>query len=469
MDQLVEQIANLLPSTDEGTKKELEKQVIAIKKISDSVLDEWLRFEESMVSKIGVHFPHVLKQPMFDDLQGMLVPELPLVKESKQPIQGISDSAPITKEEFYKAKGYFDLGLYQDSYTLLNEIIKKDPDYEFARLYLAYSAFFISQKEIAMHHLNLLKSSTANTKIRAVCNNALGILHFDEMKYENATRFFKEALKEDQNLFVSYYNLGMTHYMEGSYREAIQMWETYLSLTHDPDLEVVFHLSNCYLRLGQYTTALEIVKSLLPQNQNQTFLQLGKFFEDAKQYEEASLCYENILKLNPGNSEAIHGLAWNRWLINNQDSQCILLLKKALSLDKDNTNIFFSLAWIYFHQNNIPAAKKITDWLSKNEEASPLIITLTLLIALRQDDKILVEAQIQQLQDQKDLKSRALGELFSGKLKLTQSHFQEAIDSFKRSIRNNPQLKESYILQGVAHYLSHENEKAVSLLKKAQT
>lgn len=471
MGQMVDQIAKHLPTSNDQIKKELEQRVEALKEMSDMILDEWIQFEEKMSEKIGHHFPTILIQSTIKDFENYLnMDKTSSDNLSTEKIDNkIIGNITVAKEEFYKGKGYFDLGLFNKSYDIFKQIILEDPDYEFARLYFAYSALFSENKEEALHHFSLLVKSSANSKIRAVCLNAMGIIHFEELLYEGANRYFEQAIKEDHNLHVAYYNLGMTLYTEGNYKEAIQKWETYLELTHDPDVDLIFYLSNSYLRLGQYSAAMDIVRIMLPQNHEQILLQLGKFFEDVDQFEDAIKCYKSIVSQNPVNSEALHGIGWNQWLLNNDDEQIVPLLKKALSLDKDNQNIHFSLAWIYFHQNNIEEAEKTTLWLLQKNNHSPLAISLSFLLALQKGDQRLAEERIQLLQEEKDQRNRALAEMFMGKLKLKQNLLLEALESFKKSVWNNPQLKENYVLQGFAYYLSQDNERAEAILKKQQS
>ncbi len=450
MGQKVEEIASLLPTNDLKVKQQLEGQVEAIKQISDTILDEWIQFEEKMQLKIGGHFPDIFTPSTITETTA---------------IQTMTHAGG-EKEDFYKAKGYYDLGLYKKSYSILSEFVFKEPDHEFARLYLAYSAHLSEMKEEALQHFSLLRSSSINSKIRAVCCNSIGIILFDELQYEGANRFFSQAIQEDKNLFVAHYNLGMSYYIEGNYKEAIKAWETYLELTHDHDLDLILYLSNSYLRLGQYSMAMEIVQIMLPQNDEKVLLQLGKFFEDAMQYDEAIDCYRNLQKQNPKQIEGLHGLGWNLWLLNQSNDQSIAILKKALCLDSGNLNILFSLAWMYFHLNKIEDSEKVIQYILDKDNKSPLAVSLSLLIALHKGDQLLVEERIKQLQEQKDQRNRALGEMFMGKLKLRQNRLQDALDSFKRSVRNNPHLRESYLLQGFVYFINHEYEMAEKYFKK---
>lgn len=387
---------------------------------------------------------------------------LPIHKTNATPTNAEQDEA------FIKAKGYFDLGMYAQSYIILQELSLKHTDNEMVCLYLAYSAFFTDRREEAVHHFTLLKSSAVHSQIRAICFNAIGIINFDEHQYDHARRAFSQALKEDANLFAAYYNLGMVHYVEGNYKEAITEWENYLQLTKDEDLELFLYLSSCYLKLGQYALAMDIVQRMIPQNHEQVLLQLGKFYEDINKHEEAIACYKNLLKQNPKHCEALHGIGWNQWLIHAENEQSIPLLKKALSIQQDNTNIAFSLAWIYFHKGLTVQSEKINQWLLSLDPSSPVGTALAVLIAMRKGDNQHAEAEISLLREQKEIRNRALGDLLFGKLKLQQHVINEAIEAFSRSAHSNPHLQDSYLMQGIAYYLNNEIEKASIVLKKQQ-
>lgn len=452
INQMVDQIAARLPIHSNEERAQIEKQVLELKKLGDTILDEWINFEEGMIDKIGPYFPALLNDSVLTEFQSQTAH--PDIKEREE--------IPA----FFKAKGYFDLGIYQESYPLLKEVVHQEPDHEFARLYFAYSAIFLGKKEEAVKHFTLLEKTTSSPKVRAVCLNALGILNFDDGKFETAGTFFEQAIEWDHGLFVAYYNLGMVCFAQRRFNEAIQHWEEYLILTHDHDLELIFNLSNAYLKLGQYQKTIQLWKKHASENQEQILFQLGHFFEDAHQYEEAIACYKNILMRKPNEAEALHGYGWNLWLHTNDPDMALPLLKKALSLEPHNLNFAFSLSWIYFHLNYTDEVERAVNWILQQDDRFPLALSLSFLISVKKGDLKRAEEWTEKLREQKPDHHRALGELFLGRLRLTQNHLQEAIQSFRRSVWNNPHLRESYLLQGLAYYLNQEIEKAEEIWKK---
>lgn len=457
LSKMVEQIADRLPSANEHLLEKLESEVHAIRKISDSVLTEWLKFEQDMTDKIGKHFPKQFSTSTFFDFMQMTEAEIN-GKGNLDHSQSLDEDA-----HYLQAKGYFDLGLYKKSFSLLMPYIASHPDNEIARLYFAYSAFYSENREEAIRHFQLLKVSSTNAFIRAVSYNALGIIQFDEMQYSAAKRSFAHAMKEDNTLYSAYYNLGMAFHIAGDYKQAIRVWEQYMELTHDHELELLFFLSNCYLKLGNHQSASSVIQLLVPHHHEQSLALLGKFFEETKQHSEAIKCYRKLLELNASHSEAYHGLGWNTWLADESNEEAIPLLKKALSLQTDNLNVVFSLAWIYFHKKQYEDSNRTNQWLLTHDPDSPVANSLAFLLAIQHNDLEKGKKYSVLLQEHQDTRTRALGELLAGKLQLQQFQLREAISSFKRSIRQNPSLKESHLMKNLEYIWSDVHDKVTKI------
>jgi tetratricopeptide (TPR) repeat protein len=454
MNEMVEEIASHLPVSDESEEKRIAGQVKELKRLSDMILDGWIQLEEALDQKIKPHFPEAFPETL------TTFPKSPVPLPEQEPMDENQSS-------FIKAKGYFDLGMYHESYPLFKEVIKKDPDHEIARLYFAYSGLFLDKGDEAKIHFSLIERTSPNPRIRAISLNALGIIKFRASVYDQAEHCFTQAIELDEELFVAYYNLALNNYTQGRYSQAISLWEQYLALSKEMDLELALYLSNCYLRLGQYQKAIDVWHHLSQEDENQILMQLGHFFEDIHHFAEAVQIYRQILFNQPNHAEALHGLAWNLWHLN-QDPSAIPLLKKALSISRDNLGFIFSMAWIYFHLGKLQEAERLTAWMLKADHDYPLSYSMAFLIAMKKNDRIQAERWANRLREENDQSNRALGELFLGKLRLSQQNYEEAIRSFQISVWKNPSLRESALLQGLAHFLNGEPEKAENIWKKHQ-
>lgn len=456
MAKMVDEIASLLPANNDKIKQQLYAKATSLKRMSDSILDEWVKFDEQLTTKIGPHFPDLFEIYEEKSLS------LPL---NTSDTKGIQKPLPLRDQAFLQGKGYFDLGLFDKSFHIFEQVIGRCPDDELARLYCAYSAMYVGRKEEAVHQFTLLIQSSTMPEIQAVCSNAMGILYFEEQQLDRALQCFSQAIQYDQKLYVARFNLAMAHYCLGNYKEAIQNWEMYLHGVQEQDVELLLYLCSSYLRLGKYDVAQTIIQKFLSDHNGQILLQLGKFYEEAQQYEQAILCYRKISSLEPNNSEALHGIGWNLWLLRPDNQETIPLFKKALSLDPNNSNILFSLAWVFFHENEVEQAKRIVHWLLQQKKPMSLIRSLAFLLALHEDKIEEANEHLRHLQQDLDQKTRALADLLQGKLKLKEKRFEEAIFSFKKAIWNNPNLRESALLQGIAYFLNHEHDKAYEVLK----
>lgn len=456
LNETLDEIADHLPPPPQEEKLWTEK-VKALRKMSDAILDGWILLEERFDEKI---------RPFFIDLFGpSLIGEEVEPKESPPVSKEVGGKGapwidPEHKDVFQRARGYFELGMYGLSFRLLKKMILQEPEQPLLRLYYAYSAFFSGEIEEARRQFSFLEQTVEDRRIRTICFNALGILSFHEGKPELAEKNFRQALKLTEDFNAARYNLGLCLSSFGRYQEAVETWEEYLSRRGSFDMELALNLSSALLRLGRYEKAIAVWRKGGFKNQKGLYLLLGQFFERSKEYSKAILCYREVLKSQPEDAEALHGLGWNLWLSGREKGEAVALLKKALSLHRDPLNIGFSLAWIYLHEGEWKSAERIAQELFRLYPDSPLPIALSSSIALMKEDWQGAEMEANRLREMEGEKIKALGDYFYGRIRLSQRSLEEAISAFQRSIRKNPFLKESKLLQGLSYYLSGELRKA---------
>lgn len=478
LNETIDEIAKHLPPKPQEEKIWIEK-VRALRKMSDEILDHWVEFEERFDEKLRPYFASWIgasviggegdgssgtdsgmgSDDWIDQKEASQVqPPQTHVPSKEEPERPWFD--PERRDQFRKAKGYFELGMYQKSLELFNEIIAGEPEQPIPRLYLAYSAFFTGEIEEAKRQFHFLQRTEKAEKIHLLCSNALGMIAFHEESPEMAEQHFRKALQIRKDFLEAQYNLGVVLFSMGRYSEAIQVWEEYLAGRGSFDLELAIHLSSAFLRLGKYEKAIQVWKTGHFKEKKRFIYMLGEFFERMEQFGAAFSCYREIARLSPKEAEAYHGMGWNLWLLGDKGEEAVPLLKKAISLGGDPLNIGFSLAWILMHEGELEMAEKIAQGLSLRYPDSPLPAALSSTLALMREDREKAALYANRLREMDGEKSKALGDYFYGKIELSRDFLAEAIAAFQSSIRRNPLLRESRLLQGLAYYLSGELKKA---------
>ena len=130
--------------------------------------------------------------------------------------------------------------------------------------------------------------------------------------YEQAEKFYQEALQRKQDLAEAYYGLGMVHYQKRNIDRAIELFRKARAMK--PQLvEAYYQEAMIYQLMGKdrkyeaiplYVEALEIKPDF-----RDARLNLGLLYENMGAFEEARVVYEDGLKTNPNDREIREALA----------------------------------------------------------------------------------------------------------------------------------------------------------------
>jgi tetratricopeptide (TPR) repeat protein len=97
---------------------------------------------------------------------------------------------------------------------------------------------------------------------------------------------------------------------KGEYERSVELWQRVLEI--DPKLSGVYNSLACALMcLGRAEEAIEAFQKdieISGQSVHSQFM-LGKQYQLLKEYEKARKCYETVIKMAPGYTQAYHGLA----------------------------------------------------------------------------------------------------------------------------------------------------------------
>ncbi|MEW6455196.1 MAG: tetratricopeptide repeat protein [Acidobacteriota bacterium] len=175
---------------------------------------------------------------------------------------------------------------------------------------------------------------------------------FQKGDYEKAVNEYREALKEDPNEPIYYYNLGIS-----------------------------------YRKMNKNDEAIEAFKKMI-EIQPQSFSglkNLGELYGLKKDFEEASKYFKKAVEISPNDPEAYYNLG--ACLMNNADYKGALeAFKKSIEVQSDYGASYYQLGLLYVNQSmmeeaikafekfiqlspddpNVPTAKQMLEYLKKN-------------------------------------------------------------------------------------------------------
>ncbi len=164
---------------------------------------------------------------------------------------------------------------------------------------------------------------------------ALGFANFKLDKNEEAERALRKAIDLDPKFAPAFAYLGLLRAKTGAYPEAISLYQR--ALVVDPKLAVVHHLIADTM-LKQTNADSKVIETHLRRSaeMDPTFmparLSLGKLFMRSQRWAEAVSEFEQVIKLDPGVTEAYYqlGLAYGQ-LKRTAEAQSAMASFKRLS------------------------------------------------------------------------------------------------------------------------------------------
>lgn len=189
MNEVLDDIVREYPAASPARQRHLEEQLEVLKGISDTVMEEWLVFEEKWTQA---------RQRTFEANGG-----LPLMP-------------PPDDEHTAKGQGYFQLMMYNDAIREFELAVAANPEALQARLLLALCHLENRNHAEAYRHFQFLLPLTEDGKIKAVTYNAMGCIQAVQSNLEKACELFRLAYESDPSLQEPIVNLAVCLNNKGS-------------------------------------------------------------------------------------------------------------------------------------------------------------------------------------------------------------------------------------------------------------
>lgn len=331
---------------------------------------------------------------------------------------------------------------------------------------LDYSNFLntINKKELALNKLNsLTKTGEADYRLYYL----QGCIEMDLNDYDNAISNYKKVLQLKSDHKDASFNLGVIHFDQRKYDIAETIFNTYLE-TFGNDLEAERYLLQLYLITSQLDKAEALSKKLCDHNPNEAMLwyERGRLLSRLDKNNEAIECYKKSLKIAPDFNDALKNMVILLKRINLLDDYIEKLNKNNDEKKLDNyTNLTYLAQSLLINGKSSDAyiniEKAIAIHPRKNTNDRDYINTLTI------KGKILTALK----------KYEESNKIYNDIIKLDNTLYQvytnigdnliqldkvsEAISFYEKCLQLNPKYAFGHLSLGNAYFTLAEKEKAL--------
>ncbi|MEZ2657922.1 tetratricopeptide repeat protein [Aneurinibacillus aneurinilyticus] len=170
-------------------------------------------------------------------------------------------------------------------------------------------------------------------------------------EYEAAEENLMKALKIEPHSPNIWNSIGLLHYWQGDYLNAIN--EFTISLEYQPDAFVYFNLALCATAIRRYDNALEYYDEAIKLNNKfyDAYNNKGLLLKDLWRLNEALQCFEKAIEINP---EHTHTLCNCGYLLKDmgENERALEYYKDALEGNPNHEHIHLNLALLYCRNND---------------------------------------------------------------------------------------------------------------------
>ncbi|MFC5650773.1 tetratricopeptide repeat protein [Paenibacillus solisilvae] len=213
------------PHANEDQKKLHDEQLSMLRQFSDTFIEEWLQFEEIMADFRELQLSPSLSSSNLKaeppDISGIATNQAAAAGEVEQMPEALLNSLssgctndPGTAggnhecageseadyeqlQTMLKGQGYFKLFMFREAAKHFQEAVRRWPDDNKARLFLAMTYMHVQEWNEAQRHFQLLVEVTDDSRWRALGLNALGCIQAVRMNLEQAATYFQKAHEAD--------------------------------------------------------------------------------------------------------------------------------------------------------------------------------------------------------------------------------------------------------------------------------
>lgn len=189
MNEMLDQIIEHYECAGASEKQQYDEQIIELKKVSDTFIEQWLEFEEKFAEfkEQNETLDSVLASPEPSALQ--IVPPIESSATGMPDIE-MSDELAVT---ISKGQGYYKLFMFSQAAEQFQTAVLQLPECNLARLFLGMTQMHLQNWNEAQRHFQLLIVLTDFPKWLAMGYNALGCIQAVRMNMAQAEQLFLKA------------------------------------------------------------------------------------------------------------------------------------------------------------------------------------------------------------------------------------------------------------------------------------
>ena len=234
------------------------------------------------------------------------------------------------------------------------------------RIILGFFPQFADAKAISNAH-DLAEILTKVHPDEAKSFSVFGDVLFQEQKFSEATKAYRQALKLNDQIYQIWEQLLRIGLSDNKYKNVIADGETALGIFPNQAALYLF-TSIAYAQIKDHKKAvsyLETAASLQSEDKEvliQIYSGLGDSYNALKRYAESDRAYDKALEVAPDNSYVLNNYAYYLSLREENLEKAEQMSKRSLKLDPDNPSSEDTYAWILF---KLKRYKDARIWIEK--------------------------------------------------------------------------------------------------------
>lgn len=191
-------------------------------------------------------------------------------------------------------------------------------------------------------------------------------------QYEQAIRFYSEALAIVPKYKEALNNRGVAYYQDGRYTEAIIDYSNILVQIDMGYADALRNRANAYIADGKYDKALSDLASLEEQFPDSAYVHFTKgiAFHESKEYPKAVEAFEKSFALDSNDAEALVNAA-NSYFYMKQFDKANELLNRAEAIDATEPNIYNTKGLIAMEVGDLDEAHEWFNQALKMDPGNP--------------------------------------------------------------------------------------------------
>ena len=274
-------------------------------------------------------------------------------------------SGSKASDAYYQAYIAMDAGKYPEAADLFTQAISQKP--EFTDAYYGRGFCYEQMGKFADAMKDYKKTIELDPNHAKAYNN-LGVVYFKLYNdNENAEKNFKKSMELSKTNSLVYYNLGSIYYNQKRYDEAIRFFNEAIKL-RPAYVEALNTRGLCYFWQKDYTKAIMDFSAVLVSEPNNPAALVGRAISwvSVNQFTDAKKDVEQALSLDPGNRYALNCMG-AIYLESDSFDTALGYFNSVLSQDPNFDDALFNRALVYFHTG------KYNDALSDMDRLSPVM------------------------------------------------------------------------------------------------